>query len=178
MLLLDAAVISPFASGRGDAPFTETTDGSCPGANTYGERKVNAYSGGITAHTSYSVVPIIMDMLGCWGSPALKLIRRAAIARGKRFDVHPSRSIPLAFQRINIKVMRCVARLLSRNASSSCFIRRGSQRATASGPAAMTSQSSPQQSPRSSLVSNTTSGTSDESPNTASPEAAAGDATA
>ena len=109
--LIDVAVVFPLQDSFVAAAARE------PGgaATSYQQRKVQRYEHLLADVPSAKLVPVVIDTFGAFGESALAWISRAAVLWGRRFGIHPSRAVPLAFQRINVAVMRAVAQLLQKN---------------------------------------------------------------
>jgi hypothetical protein len=86
------------------------------GAATYQERLKHDKYDGLCAQQGLHLVPALADTFGAFGAAGLELLRELARRWGSRIDVHPSAAIPLALGRINVAIMRGVARLLLCNA--------------------------------------------------------------
>ena len=69
--------------------------------------------GGLTSQlgASFVFVPILVDTFGAFGASAIPWITRAAVLAGRRFSVHPSQAIPLAFQRLSSTLIRALVNI-------------------------------------------------------------------
>jgi len=112
-IAIDAAVVSPFT--RDSVARAAATPGGA--ATAYEARKVNDY-GDLARRAGIDFTPLIVDVFGAWGESALPLLKQMAVAWGKRFDLHPSRAIPLALASVSSRLAVGVARLLLANAAA------------------------------------------------------------
>jgi hypothetical protein len=65
----------------------------------------------------------VVDVFGAWGASALPLLKHAAADWGKRYDLLPSRAVPLALAALAVRLAGGVAKLLLANANSDSFSR-------------------------------------------------------
>jgi hypothetical protein len=88
-------------------------------ANKYEAQKVAQY-GSRRDHPSATVIGCVVDMFGAWGQQAVALITKLAHAWGHRFDLHPSRAVPLVFGALSTRFQSGVAKLLLANSQTHC----------------------------------------------------------
>ena len=86
------------------------------GAATFQERLKHTKYDRVCAQQGLHLVPVLADTFGAFGAAGLELLKELARRWGKRIDVLPGTAIPLALGRINVAIMRGVARLLLCNA--------------------------------------------------------------
>ena len=109
---LVTAIDTAITAGRSSAELLAAAIASPGGASTlYEECKVATYGAAADAD-HITLVPFVADTHGALGSSALPLLHSIARSWGARYDVGPSRSIPLTLQLINVAVMKQVAHLL------------------------------------------------------------------
>jgi hypothetical protein len=88
-------------------------------ASRYEDQKVKKY-GSRRDHPGVSVIGCVVDMFGAWGDQAVALITKLAHAWGHRFDLHPSRAVPLVFGALSTRFQSGVAKLLLANNQTHC----------------------------------------------------------
>jgi hypothetical protein len=112
---IDVAVIAPHAK----VWLHSAIDHPAGAASRYEEQKVRHY-GSRHDHPGVSVIGCVVDMFGAWGEQAVALITKLAHAWGHRFDLHPSRAVPLVFGALSTRFQSGVAKLLLANNQTHC----------------------------------------------------------
>ena len=114
--LLDVSIIFPL-----QPDLLSSASASHGGAATLCEKRKMERYGGLTSQlgASFVFVPILVDTFGAFGASAIPWITRAAVLAGRRFSVHPSQAIPLAFQRLSSTLTRALVNIVRVNADDS-----------------------------------------------------------
>jgi hypothetical protein len=112
---IDVAVIAAHTK----AWLRSAIDRPAGAANRYENEKVRKY-GSRRDHPGVTVIGCVVDMFGAWGEQATTLITKLAHAWGHRFDLHPSRAVPLVFGALSTRFQSGVAKLLLANNQEHC----------------------------------------------------------
>jgi hypothetical protein len=112
---IDVAVVAPHAQVW--LPHALKTPG---GAATEHERHKVAIYGTSADHPGVTVIGCVADTYGAWGESAVTLITKLARAWGHRFDLHPSRAVPLVFGALSTRLQSGVAKILLCNLQQRC----------------------------------------------------------
>jgi hypothetical protein len=112
---IDVAVIAPHTK----VWLRSAIDHPGGAASRYEDEKVRKY-GSRRDHPGVSVIGCVADMFGAWGEQAVALITKLAHAWGHRFDLHPSRAVPLVFGALSTRFQSGVAKLLLANTQTHC----------------------------------------------------------
>ena len=109
---IDCAIVHP-----AQARFRAAASTTAAGAATAYEAVKRAKYGAFAAAEHVKLVPAVVDVYGGFSTSFLELIRTLARPWGRRFDLAPCRSIPLVASRLNLVLMRSIARILLFNAT-------------------------------------------------------------
>ncbi len=109
---IDCAIVHP-----AQARFRVAASTTAAGAATAYEATKRAKYGAFAAAERVKLLPTVVDVYGGFSASFLELIRILARPWGRRFDLAPCRSIPLVASRLNLVLMRSIARILLFTAS-------------------------------------------------------------
>jgi hypothetical protein len=113
-IVVDVSVVSPFAVANFGRAIAQ------PGgaASKAAEDKIRSY-GSLPEGGGVELVPVCADSLGAFNEAGFALLKKAAATWGKRFDVHPSRAIPLTLSVISTVLASEIGKLVVANSGSS-----------------------------------------------------------
>ena len=109
-VVVDVSVVSPFAAAR----LSRAALAPGGAAELAAEEKLESYSD-LPAEAGVRLVPLCVDSLGAWNEEGLKLLKKAARAYGRRFDMSASRAIPLCLASISTVLAGEIARNIVAN---------------------------------------------------------------
>ena len=108
---VDVTCVSPFTQANVARAATEPAGAAIKAC----EEKLRSYA---PIQGDIRVIPLAVDALGAWEPESLKFIKAAAKLWGRRFDLHPSRAVPVVLQAVSTQIVGYAGGSLARSAGA------------------------------------------------------------